>query len=823
MVWRFVTPVGIGDSQRFGGADINKIMQLFSGVADVDTVSINSNWFFQNNRLAILSPDGQSSSALQVDNVPTGPGVQRTTIIPSQEQATDYISIRKQTEELEHKTIDTTKNTLKSTGATLGNILKSDVSGMYLGFPRGTASQSLRVNSAGTDLAWVTEATASEKLYNKDLTDASNIFPAVGTGALVVPDNSVTDAKVATQTSTKITILNKAQLNTSIAYKDETNWLTDAMVFGSAAIAKSKLGPLSIGDADIVPHLSTKIQIANKAQLNALIAYKDESGWLTDAMVSATAAIQYIKLNLTNSIRDTDVNPHTSTKITITAKAQLNSAIAYNDQGNTFGAFDQIFRSSNLKIRNPANTFSNIIVSSAITADRQLAIPLLTADDTINVLGLAQTITGVKTFLDQTLLLRNAANTVSAKIVLDPALLATRSFILPSIGSDGTLACLEGSQTFSGLKTFAAQTTYNVTAVSGGTEILATYKVSDDAASTLRISNASGQDGHFGPGINSNYLGNLSNVSALSLTGQTDPGQDVSTAAAVLNLISKNSDSTFLANRKLFQISNYTKAVLTINGDGSLDLHNNKFVNTSLGGMVSSHQYGGFVPDENNPGDGVLRGLTVVKPDAGSITIQPLDSFFVWSFLFTSPGAGFPVQLYTSRYIAYPNHNPRIRILPYLAAPNQDHRFYCGWTDIGEPLPESDTPLDGITAGILIGFRPDDTNWMVFHSDGEGTGMQVFDTGVQKGKSNVIRDFELKSVIASNKWTINPIHTITTGATPDPAAPNVPQDITTSVPITNQPLAFHCEFQSKYTNTARQLRIIGLEAEVGTLYGGSPA
>src|SRR5215831_13392235 len=106
MVWRFVTPVGIGDSQRFGGADINKIMQLFSGVADVDTVSINSNWFFQNNRLAILSPDGQSSSALQVDNVPTGPGVQRTTIIPSQEQATDYISIRKQTEELEHNKID---------------------------------------------------------------------------------------------------------------------------------------------------------------------------------------------------------------------------------------------------------------------------------------------------------------------------------------------------------------------------------------------------------------------------------------------------------------------------------------------------------------------------------------------------------------------------------------------------------------------------------------------------------------------------------------------------------------------------------------------
>ena len=51
-----------------------------------------------------------------------------------------------------------------------------------------------------------------------------------------------------------------------------------------------------------------------KALLNSQIGYKDESNWLTDAMVNA----------------------HTTTKITTTNKSQLNSAIVYNDQIEIF-------------------------------------------------------------------------------------------------------------------------------------------------------------------------------------------------------------------------------------------------------------------------------------------------------------------------------------------------------------------------------------------------------------------------------------------------------------------------------------------------------
>jgi hypothetical protein len=47
------------------------------------------------------------------------------------------------------------------------------------------------------------------------------------------------------------------------------------------------------------------------------------------------------------------------------------------------------FNDSTLKVRNPADTFSYTIRSSAIAADRDLTLPLTTATDTLPVLGLA--------------------------------------------------------------------------------------------------------------------------------------------------------------------------------------------------------------------------------------------------------------------------------------------------------------------------------------------------------------------------------------------------------------------------------------------------
>ena len=51
------------------------------------------------------------------------------------------------------------------------------------------------------------------------------------------------------------------------------------------------------------------------------------------------------------------------------------------------------YRSGKLQVRNPANSFSYNIVGSALLADRNLSLPLLTADDTLVTLNLAQTLT----------------------------------------------------------------------------------------------------------------------------------------------------------------------------------------------------------------------------------------------------------------------------------------------------------------------------------------------------------------------------------------------------------------------------------------------
>jgi hypothetical protein len=93
------------------------------------------------------------------------------------------------------------------------------------------------------------------------------------------------------------------------------------------------------------------------------------------------------------NVADANIATHTSTKISITNKLQLNSAIIYNDQNNTFGNFDQIFLNTRLNIRNIANTFSYKFNTSAITVDRNVTLPLLITDDTFVFESHTQTLT----------------------------------------------------------------------------------------------------------------------------------------------------------------------------------------------------------------------------------------------------------------------------------------------------------------------------------------------------------------------------------------------------------------------------------------------
>lgn len=97
--------------------------------------------------------------------------------------------------------------------------------------------------------------------------------------------------------------------------------------------------------------------------------------------------------NTISGIGDSQITTHTTTKITTTAKGQLNTAIAYTDQANTFGAFDQQFKTSRLIVRNPADTFGYLIAGSAIAANRTVTLPLLTGNDTAVTEAFTQTVT----------------------------------------------------------------------------------------------------------------------------------------------------------------------------------------------------------------------------------------------------------------------------------------------------------------------------------------------------------------------------------------------------------------------------------------------
>lgn len=60
---------------------------------------------------------------------------------------------------------------------------------------------------------------------------------------------------------------------------------------------------------------------------------------------------------------------------------------------NVYGDFDQTFRSTRLRLTNPANTFNYSFVGDAIVASRSITLPLLTGNDTLVTAAFTQTLT----------------------------------------------------------------------------------------------------------------------------------------------------------------------------------------------------------------------------------------------------------------------------------------------------------------------------------------------------------------------------------------------------------------------------------------------
>ena len=215
------------------------------------------------------------------------------------------------------------------------------------------------------------------------ITDAG---PGV-TATLDIPSGSIVDSYIGTHTSTKISITAKGQLNSSIVYTDQTNSFGDFdQVF--------KDNRLRINNpADTFSYTIIGAAIAANRNLtlplltgNDIAVTEAFAQTLTNKTISASS-------NTISNIGDAEHASHTSTKISITAKGQLNSSIAYIDQANVFSDNDQSFRSARLRVANPANTFFYNFTAAAIAANRTINLPLLTATDTMAVLDFAQTFT----------------------------------------------------------------------------------------------------------------------------------------------------------------------------------------------------------------------------------------------------------------------------------------------------------------------------------------------------------------------------------------------------------------------------------------------
>lgn len=100
-----------------------------------------------------------------------------------------------------------------------------------------------------------------------------------------------------------------------------------------------------------------------------------------------TAAIIDASLNTLSNISQTSL-------LQITDKAKLPNPTVYTDQNNTFGSgYSQTFQSGYLKLYNPAATFTYNLVAAAISANRNITIPLLTADDTLTFAGITNVFT----------------------------------------------------------------------------------------------------------------------------------------------------------------------------------------------------------------------------------------------------------------------------------------------------------------------------------------------------------------------------------------------------------------------------------------------
>ena len=339
MSFKVVNNADAGTATKHGGNDADRISQLLNG-SDVGIPDINSSFRYRSGKLAVRNPANSFSynfvgSALVAD---------RNIILPLL-TADDTLVTLNLAQTLTNKVISGATNTITDIpdSALPMGMVYTDMANTFTETNTFAVPQKFDDYSEVKAIAAPTNpATGFARLYldsadNKykiKKTDGSVIdLEAVGAGAatdervtiresgtivgsssrklnftvptdfdftedvandeieMKIADEAIRENHIQAHTSTKISITDKTHLNLNVTYKDENDWLSDAMVS---------------------PHTTTKINTSSKSLLNAQIAYKDETNWLNDSMITGTVA-----------------------------KTHLPSSVVYNDQDNNLGAFYQ--------------------------------------------------------------------------------------------------------------------------------------------------------------------------------------------------------------------------------------------------------------------------------------------------------------------------------------------------------------------------------------------------------------------------------------------------------------------------------------------------
>jgi hypothetical protein len=424
------------------------------------------------------------------------------------------------------------------------------------------------------------------------------------------------------------------------------------------------------------------------------------------------------------------------------------------------------FRSGKARLRNPADTFSYIINTGAILADRTLTIPVVTANDTFAVLGLGQN--------------------------------------------------------------YTAMNTVNITAVGSTAETLARWRVSDDAVSDIELANASATDGVFVPWWKF-YNGSTVAHPGLYLYSYIGTGLDTGAVPALIFDIRK-ADNTAIVTRPFFEWRNAGTDIFTIStagfdfkgadilnagfdqangntlsnvGDANIAAHTTTKITTTSKSLLNTaivyddqnNSLGdhyldiGDIAVPANPAAGIRRlftntttgelsvrtsGGTTVSLEATGGTYDHFDSLgtsyrYGEYYAVTSAGRGLLASLtssgtgsgvnapdatdghfyrYTTTAVAggtggirvnlqlvMRQFNPKLKWKQRISA-TTNVRAYSGFTSSTASFPgNNDDPLNA-ASGILVGKRVGDTTWHVCHNDGAGVSAFT-DTTVAVGTTPV--------------------------------------------------------------------------------------